>query len=414
MTDKNQHLVLTTKLHLPHQPFNFSRDLKVSSSPKQRAQFPHFDPLYLKPILFEEALLFAQQWVESFSRRGQSVDALIGIEGRGLVLASALAHKCQLPLILARRSKKLPHLTLKTDTLLGEMEIHADSFQENGNYLVVDGTPNVEHHLQGVFNLIEKTRSNCLGVLCFQRDPDFQSGDIPMLELFKLTQSRGLEVELLLDKSVMTKMSELNKSEAEGDIESEKRLNKSAPSQSHFLISLESWLKTIKETIRTVPNFPHAPIMFRDITPLIMRPDVYEMIIEILVDHYRGRGITCIMGIESRGFLFAVPLALRLGLPFVPISKKGKSLSPTVQRSYTIEYGQDEVELTEGSVGEYDKVVIVDDLLATGGTAQCAASLVRQMGAQVYEITCIVELTELKGREQLSDPLFTLIEFTGH
>lgn len=157
-----------------------------------------------------------------------------------------------------------------------------------------------------------------------------------------------------------------------------------------------------KEYIPTVEDFPKAGISFKDTTGLLEEPSVFDAVIDELCSAVEKGEVTHIAGIESRGFLFGCVMASRMKLPFVPIRKKGKLPRPTVQESYSLEYGEATIELTKGILGSESRVVIVDDLLATGGTFKAAASLCEKEGATVVKFLTVVELEALEGRKFLS------------
>lgn len=168
----------------------------------------------------------------------------------------------------------------------------------------------------------------------------------------------------------------------------------------------------LKKIVRDVPDFPKPGIIFKDITPLLQDPKAFRYIIDQLVDRYKSHKIDVIAGIESRGFLFASVLAYALKKPLVVIRKKGKLPHLTVTYTYQLEYGEDTIEMHEDAIPRGAKVLIVDDLLATGGTAAAATKLVEKMGGEVGEIAFIIELSFLKGREKLKNySVFNLIEY---
>ena len=170
----------------------------------------------------------------------------------------------------------------------------------------------------------------------------------------------------------------------------------------------------LKETIRTVPNWPIEGIMFRDITTLIQNPQAFKEACDILYERYRGMNPDKIVGIDARGFIFGSVLAYRLGIGFVPVRKKGKLPFETISATYSLEYGEDTVEMHVDAVSEGERVIIVDDLIATGGTMYAATQLVEQLGGEVVECAFIIDLPDLKGKEKLKDyNIFTLMEFEG-
>jgi adenine phosphoribosyltransferase len=159
----------------------------------------------------------------------------------------------------------------------------------------------------------------------------------------------------------------------------------------------------VKSVVRDVIDFPKEGIVFKDITPIMMNANVSNEILEYLVELYSNSGITKIAGIESRGFLFGYPLAMRLGVPFILIRKKGKLPYDKISYSYDLEYGSAAIEMHTDSVDSSDKVLIHDDLLATGGSAQAAAELIRSQGGQIAGFNFIISLSFLQGDEKLKE-----------
>lgn len=159
----------------------------------------------------------------------------------------------------------------------------------------------------------------------------------------------------------------------------------------------------IKEVIRDVPDFPKAGIVFKDITPIMMNAALSNEVLDYMVDLYKDQDIDAIAGIESRGFLFGYPLAMRLGLPFILIRKKGKLPYKKISYDYDLEYGSATIEMHTDAVGEKQKVLIHDDLLATGGSAEAAAKLIEKAGAEVAGFNFLVSLDFLKGEEKIAN-----------
>ncbi len=168
----------------------------------------------------------------------------------------------------------------------------------------------------------------------------------------------------------------------------------------------------IRKWIRDIPDFPEKGILFRDITPALLDPVPFRSICDSLVERYEGRDIDKIAGIEARGFFFASVLAYRLGIGMIPLRKPGKLPWNTVSMSYSLEYGEATVEMHEDAVSEGDRILLVDDLLATGGTAAAAAKLLESQGGKIEEIAFVIELSDLKGREKLGDrEIFSLLTY---
>ena len=173
----------------------------------------------------------------------------------------------------------------------------------------------------------------------------------------------------------------------------------------------------LKGWIRTVPNWPSEGVMFRDITPLLQNPKTFRMLIDIFVHRYMGERIDMVAGLDARGFIIGSVLAYELNVGFVPIRKKGKLPFTTVAEEYELEYGNATVEMHTDAVKPGDRVVLIDDLIATGGTMMAGRRLLEKLGAEVTEGAAIVDLPELGGSGKLRNSglkLFTLLDFAGH
>ena len=170
-------------------------------------------------------------------------------------------------------------------------------------------------------------------------------------------------------------------------------------------IRLENW-------IRDIPDFPQKGVLFKDITPLLQDGVAFRAALERLAAHYAGAGIQTVVGVESRGFIFGAPLAYLLNCGFVPVRKFGKLPSQTVNVEYTLEYGTNIVEMHTDAVKPGERVLIVDDLLATGGTVSATIELVEKLGGHIAGIAFLVELTFLRGRDRLKGhDVFALIKY---
>lgn len=171
-------------------------------------------------------------------------------------------------------------------------------------------------------------------------------------------------------------------------------------------------LLDLKEYIRDVPDFPKPGILFRDITPLLSSPDAFAQCIDRFVSRYDEQAVDIIAAAEARGFIFAVPLAMRLGAAFVPVRKPGKLPFRTHSLEYQLEYGTDCLEIHEDSIAPGQRVLIIDDLLATGGTVEACCRLVEQCGATVVGCGFLINLTFLDGAERLAGrELFSILEY---
>ena len=160
-------------------------------------------------------------------------------------------------------------------------------------------------------------------------------------------------------------------------------------------------MKKIEEYVRSIPDFPEPGIIFRDITSVLQDADGLQLAIDSMIKLLDGVDFDVVAGTESRGFIFGVPIAYKMHKPFVPVRKKGKLPCETISQSYDLEYGQATIEMHKDSIKPGQKVVLVDDLIATGGTIEAAIKLVEQLGGEVVKVIFLMELAGLKGRERL-------------
>ncbi|MDG1768772.1 MAG: adenine phosphoribosyltransferase [Yoonia sp.] len=160
-------------------------------------------------------------------------------------------------------------------------------------------------------------------------------------------------------------------------------------------------MKTVQDYIRTIPDFPHAGIMFRDVTTLFSDPRGFRIAIDQLLHPYAGMDIDKVVGLEARGFILGGAIAHQLGKGFVPIRKKGKLPGKTIEQAYTLEYGEAVMEVHDDALQAGEKVLMVDDLLATGGTAEAGIKLIERMGAIVVGCAFVIDLPDLGGRKKL-------------
>jgi adenine phosphoribosyltransferase len=170
----------------------------------------------------------------------------------------------------------------------------------------------------------------------------------------------------------------------------------------------------IKSKVRSIPDWPIKGVIFRDITTLLQDPKAHREISTIFYNRYADQNVDKIVGIDARGFLFGSVLAYKLDIGFIPIRKKGKLPYKTIGESYTLEYGEETVEIHEDAFNRGERVVIIDDLMATGGTIAASANLVQKLGAEIIECAFVLELPDLKGREKLGkQKVFSIVEFEG-
>lgn len=162
-------------------------------------------------------------------------------------------------------------------------------------------------------------------------------------------------------------------------------------------------MEHLKALVRDVPDFPIPGILFRDVTPLLRDAGALAEVVDRMAEAYRGERIELVAGIESRGFILAVPLALKLGAGFVPVRKPGRLPAEKVTREYALEYGKNSLELHRDAVEPGERILLVDDLLATGGTAQASTHLIEELGGEVAGVAFLIELEALRGRELLAE-----------
>jgi adenine phosphoribosyltransferase len=168
----------------------------------------------------------------------------------------------------------------------------------------------------------------------------------------------------------------------------------------------------LKQSIRDVPDFPKKGILFKDITTLCKDPAMFQRMVDLLGHRYVGKGVELVVGIEARGFIVGAALAYKLGAGVVLVRKPGKLPHKTHKASYSLEYGEDSLEVHQDAIQKGQKVIIADDLLATGGTAEAVVKLISGMEANIVECSFIIELDELRGREKLAPyPVFSLIQY---
>jgi adenine phosphoribosyltransferase len=170
----------------------------------------------------------------------------------------------------------------------------------------------------------------------------------------------------------------------------------------------------LEKYIRNIPDFPKAGILFRDVTTLIQNKTAFKAAVDMLADKYKGKKIDKIAGVEARGFVFGAALAYKLGAGFVLVRKKGKLPFKSISASYELEYGTDTLEIHEDAINPGERVLIIDDLLATGGTVKAVTELVNKLKGKIQGIGFVIELVDLKGKEKLKDyPVFSLVKFRG-
>jgi len=181
-------------------------------------------------------------------------------------------------------------------------------------------------------------------------------------------------------------------------------------------MTTEKTLEYIKSSIKTIPDYPKPGIMFRDITSLVEDAKAFGDTVALLVEMFKNRGVTKVVGTEARGFIFGAPIAVALGVGFIPVRKPNKLPRNTIAQRYELEYGTDCLELHEDAIQSGDKVLVIDDLLATGGTVEATIALIRHLGGEVADAAFVINLPDLGGQarlESLGVKVTSLVEFEG-
>ncbi len=170
----------------------------------------------------------------------------------------------------------------------------------------------------------------------------------------------------------------------------------------------------LKETVRSISDWPIEGVIFRDLTTLMSDSEAFRESCDILYERYKKRNIDKIVAIDARGFVFGAVLAYKLGIGFIPVRKKGKLPGKTIEESYNLEYGSGTLEIHKDAISKGNRVVIVDDLIATGGTVGATVQLVKKLGADIIECAFLIELPDLRGREKIEGcEVFAIMEFEG-
>ncbi len=170
----------------------------------------------------------------------------------------------------------------------------------------------------------------------------------------------------------------------------------------------------LEKSIRSIPDFPKKGILFRDVTTLIQNKEAFKKSVDLLAKKFKGKGIDKVVGVEARGFIFGAAVAHKIQAGFVPVRKKGKLPFKTISTTYQLEYGTDTLEIHQDAIKTGEKILVIDDLLATGGTVKAVIELVNRLGGKISGVGFIIELVDLKGRDKFKEyPVFSLVKFKG-
>ncbi|MCX5694830.1 MAG: adenine phosphoribosyltransferase [Candidatus Omnitrophica bacterium] len=170
----------------------------------------------------------------------------------------------------------------------------------------------------------------------------------------------------------------------------------------------------LEKSIRSIPDFPKKGILFRDVTTLIKDKAAFKKSVDLLAKRFKGKGIDKVVGVEARGFIFGAAVAYKIGAGFVPVRKKGKLPFKSISAAYELEYGTDTLEIHQDAIASGEKILIIDDLLATGGTVKAVIELIEKLAGKVSGIGFVIELVDLKGKDKFKEyPVFSLVKFEG-
>ena len=170
----------------------------------------------------------------------------------------------------------------------------------------------------------------------------------------------------------------------------------------------------LEKSIRSIPDFPKKGILFRDVTTLIKNKTAFKKSIDLLAKKFKNKNFDKVVGVEARGFIFGAAVAYKIGAGFVPVRKKGKLPFKTISATYELEYGTDTLEIHQDAISSGEKILIIDDLLATGGTVKAVIELIEKLAGKVAGIGFVIELVDLKGKDKFKEyPVFSLIKFSG-
>lgn len=170
----------------------------------------------------------------------------------------------------------------------------------------------------------------------------------------------------------------------------------------------------LEKSIRSIPDFPKPGILFRDVTTLIQNKTAFKKAVDLLAKKYKGKGFDKVVGVEARGFIFGAAVAHKIGAGFIPVRKKGKLPFKTISTTYELEYGTDTLEIHQDAISAGEKILIIDDLLATGGTVKAVIELVKQLAGEIAGIGFVIELVDLHGKDKFKEyPVYSLVKFSG-
>ncbi|KAK4478307.1 hypothetical protein RD792_017596 [Penstemon davidsonii] len=354
----------------------------IPDFPKPGILFHDITTLLLDPTAFQYTIdLFVERY------KDKNINVVAGVEARGFIFGPPIALAIGAKFVPMRKPKKLPGEVISEEYTLEYgtdiMEMHVGAVQHGERAVVVDDLIATGGTLNAAVRLLERVGVDVVECAC-------------VIELLEL------KAPLLPDLDGKLRY------------ESEKRQPISVVHMASSDVNTrDDRISRISSSIRIIPDFPKPGILFQDITTLLLDPTAFQDTIDLFVERYKDKNINVVAGVEARGFIFGPPIALAIGAKFVPMRKPKKLPGEVISEEYTLEYGTDKIEMHVGAVQPGERAVVVDDLIATGGTLNAAVRLLERVGVDVVECACVIELPELKGRDKLGDKsLFVLVSST--
>ncbi|RXH91602.1 hypothetical protein DVH24_020625 [Malus domestica] len=358
----------------------------IPDFPKPGILFQDITTLLLDTKAFKDTIdLFVERY------KDKEISVVAGVEARGFIFGPPIALAIGAKFVPMRKPKKLPGKVISEEYSLeygtDTMEMHVGAVEAGERALIIDDLIATGGTLGAAIRLLERVGVHVVECACVIELPELKGRErLAGKPLFVLTCTKfGNETEM--------RKSEALKVEAMAAEDGQ-----------------DPRLARISSAIRVIPDFPKPGIMFYDITTLLLDTKAFKDTIDLFVERYKDKEISVVAGVEARGFIFGPPIALAIGAKFVPMRKPNKLPGKVISEEYSLEYGTDIMEMHVGAVEAGERALIIDDLIATGGTLGAAIKLLERVGVHVVECACVIELPELKGRERLGEkPLFVLV-----
>uniref|UniRef100_A0A161ZZ10 adenine phosphoribosyltransferase n=2 Tax=Daucus carota subsp. sativus TaxID=79200 RepID=A0A161ZZ10_DAUCS len=379
----------------------------IPDFPKPGIMFQDITTLLLDPVAFKDTIdLFVERY------KHMNISVVAGVEARGFIFGPPIALAIGAKFVPIRKPKKLPGEVISEEYSLeygtDKMEMHVGAVQPGDRALVVDDLIATGGTLCAAMKLLERVEAHVVECACVIELAELKGRDrLGEKPLFVLGHSRHIKFIILHSPNSVS-----------DSLHSVRHLtdnpaNSNTAALARAQNDVADRIAKISSTIRIIPDFPKPGIMFHDITTLLLDHAAFKDTIDLFVERYKDMNISVVAGVEARGFIFGPPIALAIGAKFVPLRKPNRLPGEVISEEYSLEYGTDIMEMHLGAVQAGDQALVVDDLIATGGTLCAAMKLLERVGAHVVECACVVELVELKGRDRLGEkPLFVLVSST--